>query len=117
MPGPLAARWRLLSLEPPRAGALGEAALEVENAGTAVWRAGIKAAYHWLDERGNPLVWDGVRTGLPDELEPGARRAVRLRVRAPIPPGRYRLAIDLVDEGRLWFAEAGSEPLELEADV
>jgi hypothetical protein len=117
MPGPLAARWRLLRLEPPRAGALGEAEVEVENAGTAVWRAGISAAYHWLDERGNPIVWDGLRTGLGADVPSGERRTLTLRLRAPIPPGRYRLAFDLVDEHRLWFAEAGSEWLELEADV
>jgi hypothetical protein len=117
MPGPLAARWRLLRLEPPRAGALGEAEVEVENAGTAAWRAGINAAYHWLDERGNPIVWDGLRTALGADLAPGERRTLALRLRAPIPPGRYRLAVDLVDEHRLWFAEAGSERLELEADV
>ena len=34
-----------------------------------------------------------------------------------MPPGRYRLAIDLVDEGRCWFAELGNEPLEVEVDV
>lgn len=117
MPGPLAARWRLLRLEPPRAGALGEVEVEVENAGTAVWRAGINAAYHWLDERGNPIVWDGLRTPFTEAVAPGGRRALPMRLRAPIPPGRYRLALDLVDEGRLWFAEAGSERLELDADV
>jgi hypothetical protein len=117
MPGPLAARWRLLRLEPPRAGALGGVEVEVENTGTAVWRAGINAAYHWLDERGNPIVWDGLRTPLPSQVAPGEHLGLRLRLRAPIPPGSYRLAVDLVDEGRLWFAEAGSEPLELEANV
>ena len=117
MPGPLAARWRLLRLEPPRAGALGQAEVEVENAGTAVWRSGINAAYHWLDERGNPIVWDGLRTALERQVPPGGRLALRLRLRAPVPPGSYRLAVDLVDEGRLWFAEAGSERLELGAEV
>jgi hypothetical protein len=38
-------------------------------------------------------------------------------VRAPQPPGRYRLAFDLVEELRFWFAEVGSSPLELDADV
>src|SRR5215210_5132956 len=31
--------------------------------------------------------------------------------------GRYRLAFDLVEEHRFWFAEVGSAPLELEVDV
>ena len=38
-------------------------------------------------------------------------------MRAPQPPGRYRLAFDLVEELRFWFAEVGSQPLELDAEV
>ena len=38
-------------------------------------------------------------------------------MRAPQPPGRYRLAFDLVEELRFWFAEIGSTPLELDVDV
>ena len=30
-------------------------------------------------------------------------------MRAPIPPGRYRLAFDVVAEFRAWFSELGSE--------
>ena len=42
-----------------------------------------------------------------------ARRCEReLAVRAPIPPGRYRLAVDLVEEHRFWLAELGNTPLE-----
>jgi hypothetical protein len=77
----------------------------------------VRAASHWLDERGNPIVWDGPRTMLPRDLGPGDRAELRLDLRGPIPPGRYRLAIDLVDEHRLWFAEAGSDTLEHEVDV
>jgi hypothetical protein len=42
---------------------------------------------------------------------------MELRVRAPIPPGRYRLAVDLVEEHRFWLAELGNEPLERELEV
>ena len=38
-------------------------------------------------------------------------------MRAPQPPGRYRLAFDLVEELRFWFAEVGSSPLELDVEV
>ncbi len=38
-------------------------------------------------------------------------------MRAPQPPGRYRLAFDLVEELRFWFAEVGSHALELDAEV
>jgi hypothetical protein len=118
VPGPLAARWTLRELPPVRAGTLLDVEVEVANAGTATWRAdGVRAASHWLDERGNPIVWDGLRNPLPADVRPGELAVLRLAVRAPIPPGRYRLALDLVDEHRLWFAEAGSETLERRVDV
>src|SRR5439155_15602595 len=68
-PGPLAVRWGTLTLEPPRAGALGRARVDLDNVGTAAWRTlgrseGVRLSYHWLDELGNPIVWDGIRTEL-----------------------------------------------------
>jgi len=105
--GPLVVSWGDWSLEPPQAGAVGMAHIELENAGTVPWRDGIVLSYHWLDDRGNAIVWDGDRPPLPP-LAPGERAAVDARVRAPIPPGRYRFALDLVAENRAWFSELGS---------
>ncbi len=116
--GPLAVRWGNPLLHLPSAGALGGAAVSLENAGLATWRPGsVKLSYHWLDERGNPIVWDGLRTELARPVEPGERLEAELRIRGPIPPGRYRLALDLVDEGRLWFSEVGNATPELEVEV
>ncbi len=119
--GPLAVRWEKWALQEPRAGALGLARVTVENAGTVTWRSrgelGIQLSYHWLDERGNAIVWDGHRAALPGPVAPGEIAELDLRVRAPIPPGRYRLALDLLDEGRFWFAELGNARLEYEVDV
>jgi hypothetical protein len=112
--GPLAVRWLSLHVDPPEAGALGRVRAVVENAGSAPWR-GLGLSYHWLDERGNPIVWDGLRT--PVEAAPGERRDVTGEMRGPIPPGRYRLALDLVDEHRFWLAELGNHTPELELDV
>ena len=110
MPGPLVARWLSWSLDPPRAGALGQAKVGVENAGTATWRSDIAVSYHWLDEHGNAIVWDGVRTPLRREVGPGERLELDVAVRAPMPPGSYGFAVDLVAEHRAWFGELGSEP-------
>jgi hypothetical protein len=111
--GPLAVRWLGLELGTVRAGAITAAVAELKNAGTAPWRTeSIKLAYHWLDERGNPIVWDGIRTALERPLDPADRLRAELRIRGPIPPGLYRLAVDLVDEGRLWFEEVGNARLE-----
>jgi hypothetical protein len=120
--GPLAVRWLGLEVPEIRAGALAFAVVELENAGTAGWRStgealGILIAYHWLDERGNPIVWDGLRSQLAEPVAPGGRLRMQLQIRGPIPPGRYRLAVDLVDEGRAWFAELGNAPLEAATDV
>jgi hypothetical protein len=114
--GPLAVRWGELVLDDPHAGAVGRARVELENAGTVAWRDGIRLAYHWLDDHGNPIVWDGERTPLP-ELAPGERATIDARVRAPIPPGRYRFSLDVVAEFRAWFSELGSDPVTLDLDV
>jgi hypothetical protein len=119
--GPLAPRWLTHSLEAQRAGATTVARLSLENAGTATWRSygadGVQASFHWLDPLGNPIVWDGPRTPLPHEVAPGERVELVLDVTAPRPPGPYRLAFDLLEEHRFWFAEVGATPLELEVEV
>jgi hypothetical protein len=112
--GPLAVRWLGYELEPPQAGALSRARVALENAGTAPWQD-LNLSYHWLDDRGNPIVWDGLRYEV--SAAPGERIERELDIRGPMPPGRYRLAFDLVDEHRFWLAELGNFAPELEVDV
>ncbi|HEY7693213.1 MAG TPA: hypothetical protein VH816_12805 [Gaiellaceae bacterium] len=113
--GPLGVRWLAYELEPPQAGALGTGTVELENAGADTWRD-VLLAYHWLDELGNAIDWDGLRTPLA-RLEPGERTEVAARVRAPMPPGRYRLAFDLVVENLCWLSEIGNQLLDAEVEV
>jgi hypothetical protein len=119
--GPLAVRWRGYALGELRAGALGSARLALENAGSAAWPPEgphrVCVSYHWLDELGNPIVWDGLWTALPHRVDPGGAVEAKLAVRAPMPPGRYRLAFDLVADDRLWLTEVGNNALEREVDV
>src|ERR687897_999543 len=119
--GPLAVRWLGYRLPELRAGAESTVEVLLRNAGTATWRSrgdlGVKLSYHWLDDRGNAIVWDGPRVGFGGPVAPGDEIEVALSVRAPRPPGRYRLAFDLVEELRFWFAEVGSAPLELDVEV
>jgi hypothetical protein len=119
--GPLAVRWLAYELAPQRAGAVSVCRVEVENAGSVTWRSagglGVHVAYHWLDPRGNPIVWSPAYSPLPVSVAPGERADVPVFIRAPIPYGRYRLALDLVDEGRFWFSEVGNERLELDVAV
>jgi hypothetical protein len=120
--GPLVARWRAAAHEPVQAGTLFTVHAEVENAGSAPWRTrghedGLFLSYHWLDERDNPIVWDGRRTELEHVVAPGEMLRQPVAVRAPIPPGRYRLAVDFVEEHRFWLAELGNAPLVETVDV
>jgi hypothetical protein len=120
--GPLVARWLTVRRPPVEAGTLVRIEIEVENGGSAPWRTrgaedGLFLSYHWLDERGNPIVWDGLRTPLEHTLSPGAILRQALPVRAPIPPGRYRLALDLVEEHRFWLAELGNRPYDEAVEV
>jgi hypothetical protein len=115
--GPLVPCWRTLERGRVEAGSLQHVTVEVDNAGTAPWRERLLLSYHWLDERGNPIVWDGRRTPLVRVVEPGETLRQELALRAPIPPGSYRLAVDLVEEHRFWLAELGNAPLEDDVDV
>src|SRR5256714_3678673 len=95
--GPLSVRWLAYALPTIRAGALARPRVAVENAGTATWiptgERRVCLGYHWLDELGNPIVWDGVWTPLPHEVAPGERIHPDLTLRRPLPPGPYRLAL------------------------
>ncbi|MBV8065352.1 MAG: hypothetical protein JOY73_07510 [Actinobacteria bacterium] len=120
--GPLVVRWHALELAPVEAGARQLATVELANEGTAPWRSrgpadGIFLAYHWLDERGNAIVWDGIRTPLERAVAPGETLEQTFALRGPIPPGRYRLAVDLVEENRFWLSELGNDALEREVEV
>ena len=114
-------RWHAYELPEFRAGAKSIFIVELENAGSAPWHSqpgvGVHLAYHWLDLLGNAIVWAGAFIKLPDVVAPGERFSVPVTARAPIPPGRYRLALDLVDEGRAWFSELGNHRIEEVVDV
>jgi hypothetical protein len=112
--GPLAVRWLALDVPKVHAGERTRMRVELENAGSAPWRA-LNLSYHWLDERGNAIDWDGVRTRV--EAAPGESRSVEAALRGPIPPGAYKLALDLVDEDRYWLAELGNHSPTLDVAV
>jgi hypothetical protein len=114
--GPLAVRWGAAPAAVLQAGTTTRLRLDVENAGSIAWGDDIFVSYHWLDDRDNPIVWDGVRNGVT-RVAPGERSTVEAVVRAPIPPGRYRLAFDMVAELRAWFSELGSPMLVRDVEV
>ncbi|HWG54972.1 MAG TPA: hypothetical protein VNT58_00465 [Gaiellaceae bacterium] len=120
--GPYAVRWLGIELPVFRAGTTSTLRVRLRNEGSARWRsrgttAGVQACYHWLDPLGNAIVWDGIRHPFERVVEPGEAVELTLTVASPRPPGRYRLALDLVEEQRYWFAEIGSHTLDLDVEV
>ena len=97
-----------------QAGANFTARVTVKNVGGALWlpigisALGVNMSYHWLDEAGRVVVWDGLRTALPTAVEKGQSVTVTFTVAAPSQPGRYQLELDLVREGVTWFSQAAS---------
>ena len=92
------------------------ATVTLKNTGWRPWRSDDRAApvllsYHWLDTAGAMKVEDGRRTPLPRVLPPGESLTMTMTVEAPSRPGRYTLAIDLVEEGVSWFSRAGARML------
>jgi hypothetical protein len=118
---PLAPVWRQATIAPQRAGATTTARLVLENGGAATWRSrgedGLQVSYHWLDTRGNAIVWDGARTAFPRPVAPGEQVTVDVQLDAPRPPGRYVLRFDLVEEHRFWLSEVGVAPHDVEVEV
>jgi hypothetical protein len=89
------------------AGRLVELAVELDNA-SGVRLASrppypVHVSYHWIREDGALEIFDGLRTGLGDMVEPGERRAVAVRVLVPSVKGRFDLVVTLVQEGQFWL--------------
>jgi len=89
-----------------------ELAVTVTNDSPTDWVADpahpIRVGNHWLLADGATAVHDDGRAGLPGQLGAGATTTAKLLVTAPEEPGHYRLAVDVVQEGVRWFADAGS---------
>ena len=70
----------------------------------------VKLSYHWVDQKGSTVDFEGIRSNMPHALEPGAAVRAAMMVRTPAAPGRYVLQIDLVEENVTWFSRAGTPP-------
>ncbi len=102
-------RWQACAA-PDRvaAGSRFEVGTRFVNASPAPWShrgpTEVTLAYHWRDERGAVVLWDGERTLLPETVPPQGAVALRQQVEAPSAPGTYTLAVDLVREQIAWFS-------------
>ena len=84
--GPLAVRWGAPPAGALQAGTIALVRVELENAGALAWRDQVFLAYHWLDDRDNPIVWDGVAHARAAAR--AGRDAPRSRRRARADPAR-----------------------------
>jgi len=76
----------------------------------------INLAYHILDQEGNMILFDGERTPVCDEIKPGRKREMQMRLRIPpdLHPGEgYICRITLVAEGCFWFDQEGGNKLDV----
>jgi hypothetical protein len=63
----------------------------------------VHLAYHWLDENGKCIVYDGIRTLIQYPLFQGESRKFFIEVLAPKISGNNILQITLVQESCFWF--------------
>jgi SAM-dependent methyltransferase len=92
--------------------------VDVHNAGDTRWVAGeglagwTRLGAHLYREKAL-IDFDWLRIAFPKDVGPGDS----VRVRAVLPaidrPGRYSAVLDAVIEGRTWFADRGSMPIEV----
>jgi hypothetical protein len=57
---------------------------------------------------------DYLRVPLARAVPPGESVEIQAEIPAPSRPGRYRLELDMVDEGIVWFGQKGSATFEVE---
>ena len=84
----------------------------VTNTGQGVFPAAgptpVDLSYHWYDQIGKPVLFEGLRTKLPADLRPGQAVALQAQVQSPPNGGSYQLRFDLVQEGVAWFSSKGT---------
>jgi Wzt C-terminal domain len=78
----------------------------------------VNLSYHWLNDSGEMLVFDGMRTPLPaGGIDPGRSLNAEMLVEAPHKAGTYILVLSLVKESIWWFEDQGFEPARLTVEV
>lgn len=95
------------------------------NAGNQVWpstadtrgRKQVNLSYHWLDADRKVVIFDGLRTHLPHDLQPGETLRINASIQAPPHAGKYVLQLSMVQEAVAWFHDKGGVTLDLPVRV
>lgn len=92
----------------------------IENTGSETWPANgrlqagkyVNLAYRWFDGSGR-MVFEGDRVPFPEEIDPGDKVKVAIRIKTPMAPGTYHLVISPVQEEVQWFEKSIGETIEI----
>jgi hypothetical protein len=93
--------------------------VKLRNIGPLPWSfrphtvAGMHLGCEVFDEN-NKLVQQGRAGMLHRDVPPGEAIELIVTLRPIDKPGRYRLRLDMIEEGHCWFQQAGAEPHEQE---
>jgi hypothetical protein len=114
------ASWLSASFSDPPAtltvpvGAVSTVPMTLRNTGLRDWpdmgQNAVHLSYHWVAEDGNEvLAWNGARTQLGEPVAAGDVVTLPAIIDANVPPGRYRLQWDMVQENIAWFSTLGAD--------
>ncbi len=97
----------------PKPNKAGQVAIDISITNrSAQWWGGdiapVNISYHWRDDQGADVVFDGLRTALPDEgIDPGQTLRCSATIALPSTDGTFELEITLVQEFFGWFETKG----------
>lgn len=74
-------------------------------------------SYHLLSSEGNPIQYDNERTWFERPLQPSEHLELDLAIAVPASPGHYKLEVDIVWEGVMWFKDIANPTCVVELEV
>lgn len=78
----------------------------------------IELSYHWLDQAGEPVIFEGACTPLPITTITHLRTYdLQMQIMAPDVPGQYQLMLLPVQGKRIWFDTLGFSPYVVNVNV
>lgn len=114
-------QWEIVPPDSMRVGETAAIEVDVTNISPLEWNqqltGTINVGNHWRNARGEMIVQDDARSGLPIVLASGQSVRVPLVIRTPAIPGICTCEVDLVHEGISWFADLGTNTQSHRVDV
>ncbi len=94
----------------------------ISNRSSVNWMTSLKhpinLSYHWLNDRGESVIFEGERTPLPEMcLFYHKSMNAQILIIPPIHPGSYHLVLSAVQEGVAWLEQKGFTPLTLPVNI